>query len=54
MLEFFGGGAECAAVVGGGDLPELGVGGVGVDEEGMAERNVAVELAVNQENRDRG
>src|SRR5580693_6851781 len=54
MLEFFGSCAESAAVVGGGNLPELGVGSVGVDAEGVAKGNVAVELAMNQKNRCRG
>ena len=48
------GGAEGAAVVGGGDLPEAGLGGVGVNDLRMAEGDVAVDFTVNQKNRDLG
>jgi len=54
LFEFLRGGAEGAAVVGGGDLPELGVGSASVNAAGVADRNVAVDFAVNQENGDRG
>ena len=46
-FEFLRGSAEGAAVVGDRDLPELGVGSVGVDAKGMAEGNVAVDFAVD-------
>ena len=49
-----GGGAEGAAVVGGGDFPELGVWVAGVDAAGVADGDVAVGLAVDEEDWDGG
>ena len=54
MLEFFGGGADSAAVVGGGRGPERCIWGAGVDATRVADGDVAVDLAVNQKDRDRG
>jgi len=48
------GGADGAAVVGGRDFPKLSVRISGVNDAGMAARNVAVNLAVDEQNRDRG
>ncbi len=47
VFEFFGGGAEGAAVVGGGDWPEFCVGGVGVDDLRMAKGDVAIHFAMD-------
>jgi hypothetical protein len=51
-FEFLGDGAEGAAVVGAADLPELCVGGACVNALRVTHGNVAIDLAVNQENRD--
>ena len=51
-LEFSWSGAYGAAVVGVGDFPELGVGVSLADNLRVAHGNVAIDLAVNQENRD--
>lgn len=51
-FEFLGGGADSATVVGVGNFPELGVGISGADNLRVTQGNVAVDLAVNQENRD--
>lgn len=48
------GGADGAAVVGGRDFPKLSVRISGVNDAGMADGNVAVDLAVDEQNRDRG
>ncbi len=48
LLEFLWGGADGAAVVGGADFPELGVGIARVDEAGVADWDVAVDLAVDE------
>ena len=50
-FEFLRGSAVSAAVVGVGDFPELSVGIARVDQLRMTDWNVAVDLAVNQENR---
>lgn len=44
-------GADCAAVIGGRNFPELGTGSAGLNAAGVPDRNVTVELAVNEENR---
>ena len=54
MFEFLWGGADGAAVVGGRDFPKLSVRISGVNDAGMADGNVAVNLAVDEQNRDRG
>jgi hypothetical protein len=54
LLEFLRGGAESAAVVGSGDFPELRVGGARVNKAGVAEGDVAVDLAVDEKNWDAG
>ena len=45
------GGADGAAVVGGRDFPKLSVRISGVNDAGMADGNVAVDLAVDEQNR---
>jgi hypothetical protein len=40
-------------MVGGGDFPELGVWVTGADAAGVADGDVAVDLAVNEKDRDR-
>ncbi len=52
--KFLRGGAGSAAMVGVEDFPEFGVGITGVDDFRMADRNVAVDFAVNQKNWDFG
>ena len=47
-------GADRAAVVGGRDFPELGVGIMHVNQARVTDWDVAVDLAVNQKNRDCG
>ena len=54
LLEFFGGDAEGAAMVGAGDFPELSLRVEGVDTAGVAKRYVAVDLAVDQQDWDVG
>lgn len=49
-LEFFWGRADRAAVIGGGDFPELCSGRVDMDQARVPDGNVAVDLAVNQKN----
>ncbi|SPE28481.1 hypothetical protein SBA2_40044 [Acidobacteriia bacterium SbA2] len=51
-LEFLGGSAEGATVVGVGDFPEFGFGGTLVNALRVAHGNVAVDFAVNQQDRD--
>jgi hypothetical protein len=53
LFEFFGGGADGAAVPGIGHFPEFCLWGARVNRAGMADRDVAVEFSVNEENRDR-
>ena len=53
-LEFFRGRAKGAAVVGGWDFPELSARIAGVDTAGMADGDVAVDLAVDEEDWDGG
>ena len=50
-LEFLRGGAYGSAVVGAGNFPELCVGSTGVNGFGVADGNVAVDLAVDEKNR---
>ena len=52
MFEFLWGGADGAAVLGGRDFPQLSVRISGVNDAGMAGGNVAVDLTVDEENRD--
>lgn len=52
MFEFFGSGADGAAVVGSGDLPQDCVWGAGVDQLRVTDRYVAVDFAMNQQDRD--
>lgn len=52
MFEFFWSGANRAAVVGGGDFPELGFWISSVDGFGVADGDIAVDLAVNEKDRD--
>jgi len=49
VLEFFRGAADCAAMVGIGDFPQLRAWCCGVDEAGVTDGDVAVDLAVDQE-----
>ncbi len=50
MFKFLWGGADGSAVIGVGNFPENGVGIAGVDATRVTERNIAVDLTVNEEN----
>jgi len=52
VLEFFRGGTDCAAMVGGRHFPQDCVWGVGMDSFRMANWDVAIDLAVDQEDWD--
>ena len=54
VFEFLGSGAHSSAVVGVWYFPELHVRITGVDEAGVADGDVAVDLAVNEKDRNAG
>jgi hypothetical protein len=53
VLEFVGRGADCAAVVGIWDLPQVCIWGSRVNALRVPQQDVAIDLAVNQEHRNR-
>lgn len=54
MRELFWSSVDCAAVTGVGDLPENCIEVAGMNAPGVAEGNVAIDLAVNEKDRDLG